>query len=103
MAEMTFGAWLQRERKLLRLTQAQLAEQIGCSAIALRKIEAEERRPSPQILERLAAILAIAPSDRPAFQRFARGDWQAAPASILTGVAWRVERATPGSRLPAPL
>ncbi len=103
MAEMTFGEWLQRERKRLRLTQAQLAEQIGCSTIALRKLEAEERRPSSSIIDRLADIFAIAPSDHAAFQRFARGNWQAAPASLLTGVAWHVERATPGSRLPAPL
>ena len=56
MVEITFGVWLQRERKALQLTQAQLAEQIGCSAIALRKIEAEERRPSSSIIDRKVAI-----------------------------------------------
>ncbi len=73
MAEITFGEWLRRERKLLRLTQAELAAQVGCSAIALRKIEAEERRPSPQIIDRLAGIFAVDLADRAAFQRFARG------------------------------
>ena len=47
MAEVTtFGTWLKRRRAALGLTQEQLAQQVGCSTIALRKIEAEERRPS---------------------------------------------------------
>lgn len=41
LAEVSFGAWLKRQRKAAGLTQAQLAQQVGCSTIALRKIEAE--------------------------------------------------------------
>jgi predicted ATPase len=57
---------------------------VGCSAITLRKLEAEERRPSKQIAERLADVLNVAPDDRPAFLRFARGDPFAAPATPKT-------------------
>jgi predicted ATPase len=57
-----------------------LARQVGCSAITLRKLEAEERHPSKQIAQRLADVLQVAPDDRSAFLRFARGDPFAGPA-----------------------
>jgi WD40 repeat protein/transcriptional regulator with XRE-family HTH domain len=88
-AERSFGEWLRQRRRALDLTQAELARQVGCSAITLRKLEAEERRPSKQIAERLAEVLQIGPDDRPAFLRFARGDpfahggLFAAPPSVL--------------------
>jgi transcriptional regulator with XRE-family HTH domain len=49
-----FGDWLKRRRKALDLTQAALADQVGCSAATIRKLEDEERRPSAQIVDRLA-------------------------------------------------
>ena len=61
-----------------------MARQVGCSAITLRKLEAEERRPSKQIAERLAEVLNVAPDERPAFLRFARGDPFATPADFST-------------------
>jgi len=79
LAEVSFGEWLRRQRKAAGLTQEQLALQISCSTSALKKIEAEERRPSPQIAERLAEIFNIPQNDRTAFLRFARGDWRSAP------------------------
>src|SRR4051794_20673543 len=42
----SFGTWLRRRRKALDLTQADLARRVGCTASLLRKLEAEERRPS---------------------------------------------------------
>lgn len=68
----SFGNWLQLRRKALDLTQADLAHQVGCSIIMIRKIEADERRPSKQISERMADVLAIALEDRAAFLHFAR-------------------------------
>jgi hypothetical protein len=53
---------------------------VGCSAITLRKLEAESRRPSKQIAERLAEVLQVAPDEHADFLRFARGDPFAAPA-----------------------
>src|SRR5260370_32126281 len=78
-AQQAFGEWLRQRRRALDLTQEELARQVGCSAITLRKLEAEERHPSKQIAERLAAVLNVAPEDRAAFLRFARGDPFAAP------------------------
>ncbi len=81
----SFGQWLRLRRRALDLTQEELAGQVGCSAITLRKLEAEERRPSKQIAERLAEILAIPPDERAAFLRFARGDPFAAPSAAAVG------------------
>ena len=50
----SFGAWIQRRRKALDLTQAELAERVGCALGTIRKIETDERRPSKQIAARLA-------------------------------------------------
>ena len=50
MEQDSFGNWLKRKRKALDLTQAELGDQVGCSAAAIRKIEAEERRPSVKIV-----------------------------------------------------
>jgi DNA-binding XRE family transcriptional regulator len=58
----------------LDLTQKKLAEQVGYSAAAIRKLEVEKRRPSTQLVERLAELFAIPASERTAFFRFARGD-----------------------------
>ncbi|NJM40667.1 MAG: XRE family transcriptional regulator, partial [Anaerolineae bacterium] len=73
--EETFGAWLQRRRRGLGLTQQDLAQQVGCAPITLRKIEAEERRPSPEIAQRLAECLRVPPPQHAAFVRFARGEF----------------------------
>ena len=51
LVEVSFGEWLKRRRKAAGLTQEQLAEQVSCSTSALKKIEAEERRPSAPIIE----------------------------------------------------
>jgi predicted ATPase/transcriptional regulator with XRE-family HTH domain len=97
----SFGDWLKRRRKALDLTQAELADQVGCSAAAIRKIEAEERRPSAQIAERLAEIFNIPPQERTAFLRFARGDWRSAPSEIKAEFPWQVSAKSPRSNLPA--
>ena len=79
MVEVSFGEWLKRQRKASGLTQEQLAQQVSCSTITLRKIEAEERRPSAQMVEQLAEIFNIPPKERTAFLHFARGVWKSAP------------------------
>src|SRR5215831_6335154 len=82
----SFGSWLKHRRKALDLTQAELADQVGCSVTALRKIEADERRPSKQIAERLGDALAIAPEERPTFIAFARRSTSASPPVLLPRV-----------------
>ncbi|MEO8391737.1 MAG: tetratricopeptide repeat protein [Chloroflexota bacterium] len=68
----SFGQWLKQHRKALDLTQEALAQRIGCAAITLYKIEANERRTSRQMAELLADHFNIPADERPAFIRFAR-------------------------------
>ena len=84
-------------------TQDQLALQISCSTSALKKLEAEERRPSAQIVERLAEIFDIPLNEQASFLRFARGDWRLAPKERMEDAPWRAATASPRSNLPASL
>ena len=68
----SFGAWLKQRRRVLDLTQADLADQVGCSITTIRKIESDTRRPSKQISQRMADVLAVALEDHAAFVGFAR-------------------------------
>ncbi len=69
----SFGRWVTLRRKALHFTRAGLAQRVGCAEVTLRKIEADERRPSEQIAERLADCLRLTPKDRAIFIRAARG------------------------------
>ena len=79
----SFGYWVRRRRKALDLTQAALAKQVGCSAITIRKIERDERRPSQQIADLLAEHLAIPGGEQSNFIRMARGEFIPAMVSPL--------------------
>ena len=70
----TFGEILTRRRKALDLTQETLAQKVGCSLSAIRKIESGVRRPSRQIAELLALHLDIPPEERTLFLKIARGE-----------------------------
>jgi len=70
----TFGEWIKQRRKQLDLTQEILAERVGCSLSAIRKIENDERRPSRQIAELLALHLDVPPEERTLFLKTARGE-----------------------------
>lgn len=72
MEEKSFGRFIRQRRRELDLTQEELARRVGCAAITVRKIEAEDARPSVQIAERLAMALAIPLSERADFVRRAR-------------------------------
>src|SRR5687768_909601 len=72
--ETSFGRWLQRRRKALDLTQEELAQRVGCATETLRKIEADVRRPSRQMSERLAEALEIPEADRVVFIKAARAE-----------------------------
>jgi predicted ATPase/class 3 adenylate cyclase/DNA-binding XRE family transcriptional regulator len=78
----SFGAWLKRRRKALDLTQADLARLVGCAVVSIRKIEADEQRPSRQTAERLAQHLQIAPHEQATFVRFARLGLDDAPPAL---------------------
>ncbi len=86
-ANESFGEWLRQRRKALDLTQAELACQIGCATTTIRKFESGVRRPSKQISERMADILAISLDDRANFLAFARRVTNSAtPALDLNGL-----------------
>lgn len=70
----SFGEWVRRRRKALDLTQDALARQVGCALSMIRKIEADERRPSRQIAELLADALAVPETEREQFLRTARAE-----------------------------
>jgi predicted ATPase/DNA-binding XRE family transcriptional regulator len=70
----SFGHWLHTRRRALDLTQDDLARRVGCALVTIQKLEADERRPSRQIAERLADCLKIPADDRAAFITLARGE-----------------------------
>jgi predicted ATPase/DNA-binding XRE family transcriptional regulator len=69
----SFGEWLRRRRSALGLTRAELADCAACSVSALRKIEADERRPSRELAELLATCLCISSEEHAQFMDAARG------------------------------
>lgn len=85
----SFGLWLRQRRRTLDMTQEDLAQCAGCSVSAIRKIEADERRPSRQVAELLADCLKLTPADRPIFLLVARAEM-------------RVERLEEVSPVPSP-
>lgn len=56
-----FGEWLRDRRSELRLSQAELGQQIGVSKSWISKVETGERQLSPDALERLAELLGKDP------------------------------------------
>ncbi|HEY3312793.1 MAG TPA: helix-turn-helix domain-containing protein [Anaerolineales bacterium] len=97
----TFGYWLRLKRKAHDLTRALLAERVSCSAATIRKIEDEERRPSAQIVERLADVFNIPQTERSEFLLFARGHSQSAPSTEEEKAPWRAASISNRSNLPA--
>jgi WD40 repeat protein/serine/threonine protein kinase/DNA-binding XRE family transcriptional regulator len=68
----SFGGFVRQRRREMDLTQEELARRVGCAAITLRKIEADDLRASVQIAERLALALGIPLEERAEFVRWAR-------------------------------
>ena len=93
----SFGYWVRRRRKVLDLTQQALADQVGCSVAAIKKIETDQRQPSRQLAERLADYLHVSPAERATFLALARG------AVLPEGFAPSFAPATTSPTQPAPL
>jgi predicted ATPase/transcriptional regulator with XRE-family HTH domain len=93
MDHLTFGRWLKLRRRGLGLTQAQLGQQIGYAGESIRKVEADELRPSRQMAEKLATALEITPDERAAFIRFARDE--AVHDEVVLPVQTRTQRSLP--------
>jgi len=88
----SFGYWLKRQRLARDLRQAELAQQLRIAPVTLRKIEADERRPSLQLIARLAEVLGLTEEERVTLRRVVRAD--------LSPVALRLPIAAHGSLLP---
>ena len=101
MEQHSFGDWLRLKRKALDLTREGLADRVGCSAATIRKLETEERRPSAQIVGRLAEIFNIPTNEQVKFLAFARGDLRSIPTEIQEEFPWRASTEPPRSNLPA--
>lgn len=77
----SFGQWLRHRRRELDLTQDALARRVGCARVTIRKLEADDMRPSRQLAELLAEQLGLPPQERETFVRMGRGGAPASPAS----------------------
>ena len=69
----SFGAWLRRQRRTLDLTQKAFADQVGCAEITVRRMEADEYKPSNALALTLFEKLGIPEAERPHWISFARG------------------------------
>jgi predicted ATPase/DNA-binding XRE family transcriptional regulator len=71
--DLSFGEWLRQRRHILDLTQQELADQVGCARITLRRIEAGALKPSKELALILLEKLAAPQAEIEAWLRFARG------------------------------
>jgi predicted ATPase/class 3 adenylate cyclase/DNA-binding XRE family transcriptional regulator len=69
----SFGDWVRLRRQSLVLSREDLARQVGVAEVSIRKIEADERRPSSQVAALLAQQLQLAAEAHTLFVQVARG------------------------------
>ena len=72
MYETSFGNWLKTRRRALDLTQDELAQQVYCAEVTIRKIEADQLRPSKQLAALLVNALEVAATEQGEFVQLAR-------------------------------
>jgi transcriptional regulator with XRE-family HTH domain len=95
--DLSFGEWLRQRRHILDLTQQELADQVGCARITLRRIESGALKPSKELAQILLEKLGTPEADRETWLRFARG-----LAGFPEGSADSIAN-KPLTNLPAPL
>jgi transcriptional regulator with XRE-family HTH domain len=71
--EISFGAWLRKQRRALDLSQQAFADQVGCAEVTLRRIEAGRLKPSQELTNILLEKLGIPATERLLWISFARG------------------------------
>jgi predicted ATPase/DNA-binding XRE family transcriptional regulator len=69
----SFGTWLRQKRRSLDLTQKAFADRVGCAEITVRRMEADEYKPSKELALTLFEKLGIPGSERSQWISFARG------------------------------
>jgi LuxR family maltose regulon positive regulatory protein len=98
--DLTFGPWLKQRREMLSLNQEQLAQRASCSLATIRKLEAGDLAPSPDLARVLAEALAVPADQQNTFIRFARvphataaaGAFLAAPSASPAAAGQPVQR-----------
>ncbi|MBI5943592.1 MAG: tetratricopeptide repeat protein [Chloroflexi bacterium] len=68
-----FGQWLRQQRRALDLTQQDLADQVGCARVTLRKIENGKLKPSKDLAHILLEKVGISEPGSMEWLSFARG------------------------------
>ncbi|RIK22783.1 MAG: hypothetical protein DCC52_13530 [Chloroflexi bacterium] len=68
----TFGSWLKARRCARDMTQVELARRVGCAEITIRKIEADDLRPSKHLARLLLHELGVRENEQPALMSLAR-------------------------------
>ncbi|KAA3661453.1 MAG: helix-turn-helix domain-containing protein [Chloroflexi bacterium] len=71
-SDASFGQIVKERRAAIGLTQAELANRVGCAPITIRRIEGNNLRPSVQMAELLALALKIPETEQLGFVRLAR-------------------------------
>src|SRR6266496_1638634 len=71
--ELSFGAWLHKQRRALDLSRKAFADQVGCAEVTLRRIETDTLKPSKELANVLLEKLGISETERPQWISFARG------------------------------
>jgi transcriptional regulator with XRE-family HTH domain len=101
---LSFGGWLRQRRRGLDLTQEALAEQVGCARITIRRIEADELKPSRQLAELLASQLGVPTAQRDGWLSLERGlALMPQSSSINLTATTPATQKGPPTNLPAPL
>lgn len=95
-----FRSWMRHIRAEQDLTQEALAERVGCSVETIRAFEAERRRPSRAMAERLADVLLLPSEQRAVFLRLARSFAEHAPATAPAPLPEAAPAAAPAPQLP---
>ncbi len=73
----TFGAWLKTRRRACDVTQKELARAVGCAEITIRKIKADQLRPSKQLARHILQTLRVPETDHAANLALARNTHRA--------------------------
>ena len=68
-----FGEWLRKRRRLLDLTQQELADEVGCARVTLRRIESGSLRPSRELAQVFLERFGGPSEELEEWIRFARG------------------------------
>ena len=69
----TFGGWLRNRRRVLDLTQVELARLVNCAQVTIKKLEAGQLKPSSSLAVSLINQLDVPAHERDALIKFARG------------------------------